>query len=110
MLHIPNGKLQFTKKKMYFMSSLDVLCSLNYHSVFLPALSITAFSTGKFVKKMQAVSTAGHGCAFTCYLQYEEVLTWQAELTEEQQYHEQGVWNGHILPDGSTLKPHRNCA
>lgn len=48
---------------------------------------------------MQAVSTAGHVCAFKCCLQYEEVLTWQAELAEEQQNHEQGLWNGHILPD-----------
>lgn len=82
----------------------------NYHSVFFPALSTTAFSTGIFVRQTQAVSTAGHRCAFTCCLQYKEVLTWQAELTEEQQYHEQGLWNGHNVPDRSSLKPHRSCA
>jgi len=58
----------------------------------------------------QHSGNTGHTHAHTPHQQHGKVLTWQGEGTEEHQYHEPGLWNEHIQPDGSTSKPNRSCA
>lgn len=68
------------------------------------------FNTCRQTLYSSTVETQDVVRAHTHCLQYRKVLTWQGKLTEEQQYHEQGLWNEHTQPDGSTLKPNRSCA
>lgn len=75
---------------------------MHYHAGFRLASSTTVLPTAESVRT--------RACTHTQSLQYRKLLTWQGKLTKEQQYHEAALWNGHIQPDGSILKPKRSCA